>query len=77
MTTSDKLEVKLSEVVDLRLIDDCRDAKEWVSEVQKMLVEDEDLDIEVSADEVMNFVESKTREGEMIWSESTGCMLAV
>jgi hypothetical protein len=77
MTQADKLEVKISEVVDLRLIDDCKDVKEWVSEVQKMLVEDEDLGDEISINTIMDFVESKTREGEMIWSESTGCMLAV
>lgn len=77
MGTTDKLEVKMSEVIDLKLIDDCRDVKEWVSEVQKMLIEDEDLGKEISSDEIMKFIENKTREGEMIWSESTGCLLAV
>jgi hypothetical protein len=77
MGATDKLEIKMSEVIDLKLIDDCRDIKEWVSEVQKMMLEDADLGREVSTSEIMEFVENKTREGEMIWSESTGCLLAV
>lgn len=77
MGTADKLEVKMSEVIDLKLVDDCRDVKEWVSEVQKMLLEDADLGREISTNEITEFIENKTREGEMIWSESTGCLLAV
>jgi len=77
MGTADKLEIKMSEVIDLKLIDDCRDVKEWVSEVQKMLLEDTDLGKGAGTDEIMEFVENKTREGEVIWSESTGCLLSV
>jgi len=77
MNTSDRLEMKMSEVIDLRLVDDCRDMEEWATEVQRMMLEDENVDREVSKDEIMEFVEGKTREGEMIWSESAGCILAV
>jgi len=77
MTSSDKFEVKMSEIIDLKLVDDCKSVEEWVSEVQKMLREEEDLAEETSQAEIMEFVNIKTREGEMIWSESTGCMLSV
>lgn len=77
MTSSDQLEVKMSEVIDLRLIDDCGTVEEWASEVRKLLAEEADMDDEVDMNEILRFVENKTREGEMIWSESTGCVLAV
>jgi hypothetical protein len=77
MTPSDKLEVKMSEIIDLKLIDDCRTIEEWVSEVQRLLNDDKDLDKEIDVASIVSFVDAKTREGEMIWSESTGCMLAV
>ena len=77
MNTSDRLEMKMSEVIDLRLVEDCRVMEEWATEVQRMMLEVENVDREVSKDEIMEFVEGKTREGEMIWSESAGCILAV
>lgn len=77
MDQVDQLEVKIAEVVDLRLIEDCRDTKEWVIEVQRLLSEDKELAVEVGVSEITKFVDNKTREGEMIWSESTGCMLGV
>lgn len=77
ISTTDQLEIKVAEVIDLKLIDDCRDVDEWVSEVQRLLSEDKELGEEISMKEISTFVESKSREGEMIWSESTGCMLSV
>lgn len=77
ITSADQLEVKMSEIIDLRLIDDCRTVEEWASEVQKLLKEDTGLKDEVGVSDIINFVESKTREGEMIWSDSAGCVLAV
>jgi len=77
ISTIYQLEIKVAEVIDLRLIDDCKSVEEWVSEVQRLLSEDKELGQEISTIEIAKFVKSKSREGEMIWSESTGCMLSV
>ncbi len=77
MKSTDQLEIKLSEIIDLRLIDDCVSSDEWVIEVQKCLSEDEDITNTVSTEEIELFVNTKMREGEMIWSDSTGCMMSV
>ena len=57
--------------------DDCVSCDEWVIEVQKCLSEDEELTDTVSKEEIESFVDTKMREGEMIWSDSTGCMMSV
>ncbi len=77
MQSSDHLEIKLSEIIDLKLVDDCRNADEWVGEVQKCLSENDDLSDEIDKSEIESFVNIKMREGELIWSKSTGCMIAV
>lgn len=77
MDKVDQLEIKIAEVIDLKLIDDCRSTKEWITEVQKLLSEDKELAMEIGTNEITKFIDIKTREGEMIWSDSTGCMLSV
>jgi hypothetical protein len=77
MKAVDQLELKMSEIIDLRLIDECGSIEEWVSEVQRCIMEANDLEREVSRAEIESFVSGKMREGEMIWSESTGCMLSI
>jgi hypothetical protein len=77
VTESDRIDRKLGEVIDLRIIDDCKDRKEWVSEVARCIREDDESDVDVDEEIVDKYVDTKMREGEMIWSESTGCMLAI
>jgi len=77
MQNSDHLEVKLGEIIDLKLVDDCKSAEEWMEEVQKCLSESNDMNDEIDKSEIESFVDIKMREGELIWSESTGCMMAV
>jgi hypothetical protein len=77
MKSVDQLEIKLSEIIDLRLIDECRSLEEWIIEVQKCIMEADDLEHEISKSEIETFITSKMREGEMIWSDSTGCMVAI
>jgi len=77
ITEAGKIERVLSEVVDLRLIDDCKDLDEWVGEVVKCIKENEESDVDVDEDILKKFVDAKMREGEMIWSETTGCMLSI
>ena len=77
MNTVDQIEVKLSEIIDLKLIDECRNIEEWITEVQKCLIESGDVEKEISRAEIESFLNGKMREGEMIWSDSTGCIMAV
>lgn len=77
MKSVDQLELKLSEIIDLRLIDECKDAEEWISEVQRCIMESNDLEREVSRAEIESFIDGKVKEGEMIWSDSTGSMLSI
>jgi hypothetical protein len=77
VSSADLIQIKLEEVVDLRLIDDCRDQEEWVNQVQKCLSEDKEIEREISKEDIQDFLDMKIREGEIIWSDSTGCMMAI
>ncbi len=74
---TDQLELKLSEVIDLKLIEDCSDVDEWATEVKKCLDRDKDIDLEAKEAQIKSFVENKMREGDMIWSTSAGCVVAI
>jgi hypothetical protein len=76
-TKADKIDRKLGEVVDLRLIDDCKDPEEWIREVARCIREDVDRDVDIDEDIIQKYIDAKMREGDMIWSESIGCMLSI
>ena len=76
-TESDKIEHKIGEVVDLRLIDDCENTEEWIKEVVRSIKDDDDAGVDIDEDIVQKYVDNKMREGEMIWSESVGCMMSI
>lgn len=77
MDDMDELEVKMNEIIDLKLIEDCGNIEEWAKEVQKCMIEDEEVGRKVEADVIQSFVEAKMREGEMIWSTSVGCVVSI
>jgi len=72
---SDHIEFKLNEIVDLRIIEDCRTLDEWVTEVNRILTEDEEIDQKIGNDEIEEFVNIKMREGEVVWSDSIGSVV--
>jgi len=77
MTEEGKFENTLSEIMDLRIIDECKDVHEWVHEVTGVIKEHPDVDTNHSTDdEIMNkvryFVEMKQNDGELVWSEPIG-----
>jgi len=72
---SDHIEFKLNEIVDLRIIEDCRTLGEWITEVNRVLTEDEEIDQKVDNDEIEEFVNTKMREGEVVWSDSIGSVV--
>jgi len=72
---SDHIEFKLNEIVDLRIIEDCRTLDEWVTEVNRILTEDGEIDQKIGNDEIEEFVNIKMREGEVVWSDSIGSVV--
>lgn len=77
ITEADQIELKLNEIIDLRLIEDCKSVGEWVVEVNKSMTEDEEFDQEVNEEDIELYINGKLREGEVIWSESTGSMITL
>jgi len=73
----DEVGIRLEEIIDLHLIDDCKSTEEWITEVINMVKNDIENPMEITKDQVENYIDRKTREGELLWSGSTGCMLPV
>jgi len=73
----DQIEIKLNEVIDLKLIEDCKTTEEWVKEVNKAINEDEEFEQKVSEEDIELHINSKMREGEVIWSETIGSIIAL
>lgn len=76
-TQTDQIEQKMREIIELSLIEDCEDEEEWAEEASRAINEDDQVDFETSKNEVKNFMDAKMREGELIWSESLGRVIAV
>jgi hypothetical protein len=76
ITETDKFDLKMKEIVDLCLVEDCRDQVEWVGAVASLLEEDGEID-DISRERIDGYLEAKSRDGEMIWSDSIGCVVAV
>jgi len=73
----DEVGIRLEEIIDLHLIDDCKSTEEWITEVINMVKNDIENPMEITKDQVEIYIDRKTREGELLWSGSTGCMLPV
>ena len=76
-TPIDKLEQKMREVIDLSIIEECKNENEWAKEVSKLVNADDRIDCKITKDEVVQFVDMKKREGEVVWSESLGRVIAL
>jgi len=74
---SDQTELKLNEIIDLRIIEDCKTMAEWITEVSKVVKEDKDIDQKVTDEDIELFVNGRIREGEVIWSDSIGSIIAI
>jgi len=77
ITETDQIELKLNEIIDLRLIEDCRSVQEWITEVNKSMTEDEEFNQDTKEEDIELYINGKLREGEVIWSESTGSMITL
>lgn len=75
LNKEDQLTSKVSEVIDLKIIDDCKDVSMWIRSVVSHL--NEAGDDEISVDNVKECTDIKFREGEVIWSKSLGSVIAL
>jgi len=76
MTEEGKFENTLSEIMDLRIIDECKTMQEWVKEVTGVIKQHPDVETKDSDEEIMKkvqyFVDMKKDDGELVWSEPIG-----
>ena len=75
ISETEKFELRIDEIIDLNLIDDCSNSEEWASEVYKLLKEENYEGIDKN--KVSAYIMAKVREGEIVWSESIGCMITI
>jgi DNA polymerase III delta prime subunit len=71
MTTEDVFVTKLTEIIDLRLVDQCKNENEWTKEVVSLLNKNDDR---VTDDRIHKFIEVKKNDGEMVWLDRIGSM---
>lgn len=69
------LETNINEYIDLQLIDDCKTQEEWVHMVCKSCKEEMNMDFD--EEEINEYVDCKKNEGNFIWSETLGTMVAL
>lgn len=81
MTQDDMLTTKLAEIIDLRLVDQCQDEVEWIREAVALLFEDEELQIGPDDDtiegRIVEYVETKKADGEMVFLNRIGAMAII
>lgn len=78
MSEDTEFELKLNEFIDLRLVDECRNLKEWVESVSQAMEEDPELgpeDKKSIEKRVEKYITDKKVEGEIIWSDSLGSIV--
>jgi len=80
-TADNRFTSKLSEIIDLRLVDQCKTESEWVAEAVGLLREDKDLaidpDDDTVEDKVIDYIDAKKRDGEVIFLDRVGSMALV
>ena len=81
MTTDDFFISKLSEIIDLRLVDQCKDEVEWIREAGDILRKDRELNIDPDdatvEDRVEEYISRKKNDGEMVFLEKVGSMALI
>jgi len=74
MSETDIIHTKISELIDLQIITDCKDIDEWIKEVKNVFSEER---LDFPKEHIHSHVESRIREGQIIWSTSLGCPIAI
>jgi hypothetical protein len=70
----------MSEMLDLRIIDDCENMDDWIVSVSEALVNNPDVNVqtvEEAEERVRKYVQNKKDNGDIIWSTSLGAMVSL
>jgi hypothetical protein len=81
MTAEDHFTNKLAEIIDLRLIDQCKTEDEWLAEASNLMRKDKELGIDPDddtvEDRVTEYTIKKKGDGEMVFLERVGSMALI
>lgn len=77
MDETGKIEIKIDEVIDLRLVDDCFELNEWIENVTRIINEELPVEEKITVDVVNNYIKTKIKEGDFIWSEKLGAIISI
>jgi hypothetical protein len=77
MRDSDYVEFKMNEIIDMRYINECHSVEEWIKSVSEIVNElnKEPEGLELTERDIREYVENKTKNGELIWSSTIGAMI--
>ena len=71
-----KLHKFVDETIDIRLVCNCTSVENWVKTMVEICEQEPDLDFDGDIrEEIEGYIQNKTREGEMIWSDSLGSVV--
>lgn len=71
-----KLDLRIKEIIDLKLIDECHSLNEWIEAAHNLLAESGE-EPEVGKEHIEKYINIKMKDGEAIWSDAIGCVLAI
>jgi len=74
---TNKIEIKIDEAIDLRLVDECYDIDEWINSVAEIVNESLVDDEKVTTNLIKNYIDEKIREGNLVWSEKLGTVIPI
>ena len=81
MTVENLFINKLAEIIDLRLVDQCKDEVEWVTGAGNLIREDKELNIDPDddtvEDRIAEYTTKKKNDGEMVFLDRVGAMALI
>lgn len=74
-----QFEMRITECIDLMLVDECKTVEEWVRAVSLSIESDEEFlgEKEHIKEKIEVYVERKRNEGELIWSDTLGSIVTI
>lgn len=80
MSNESQFETRISEFIDLRLIDQCNNMNEWIIAIGKALHEDPDYSNKENGNlekKINMYIDKRKSDGELIWSDSLGTIVSI
>lgn len=77
MSEEDIIESFVDEMIDLRIVAECKSFEEWLEEIHQALTEKVDQPIDVIRLRVNDYVDRKRLDGDCIWSDTLGTIVRI